>query len=208
MGRRKIIWRALAVIAVAWLLVFSVRTLAGSRKITAESVQSAVEKAKFADWSERENPSGAEARRRDRELERIAGLVNRLDFQEREKNRDNRSGDEFFAKLSKSEKIKFIDLTVAETMNRFMKALDAMPPDERKRFVEKGLDEIRKGRTQEDMERAQELDDELLERITAEGMRAYFEEANVDTKLDLAPLMESMNEVMQGLRGNDFGGSR
>ena len=27
----------------------------------------------------------------------------------------------------------------------------------------------------------------------------------VDTKLDLAPLMEAMNETMQGLRGNEFG---
>jgi hypothetical protein len=36
-------------------------------------------------------------------------------------------------------------------------------------------------------------------------MRAYFDKASADTKLDLAPLMEAMNEVMQGLRGNEFG---
>ena len=52
------------------------------------------------------------------------------------------------------------------------------------------------------------LDQNLLARITSEGMRAYYEKASADTKLDLAPLMEAMNEVMQGLRGNDFGPPR
>jgi hypothetical protein len=55
------------------------------------------------------------------------------------------------------------------------------------------------------MERAREMDDKLLTKISEEGMRAYFDKASADTKLDLAPLMEAMNEVMQGLRGNEFG---
>jgi len=36
-------------------------------------------------------------------------------------------------------------------------------------------------------------------------MRAYFDKASADTKLDLAPLMKAINEEMQGLRGNEFG---
>jgi hypothetical protein len=55
------------------------------------------------------------------------------------------------------------------------------------------------------MARADELSADLLDRISSEGMRAYFEKASTDTKLDLAPLMEAMNEIMQGLRGNQFG---
>ena len=47
--------------------------------------------------------------------------------------------------------------------------------------------------------------EDLLTKISEEGMRAYFNKASADTKLDLAPLMEAMNEVMQGLRGNEFG---
>ena len=39
-------------------------------------------------------------------------------------------------------------------------------------------------------------------------MQAYFEKSSADTKLDLAPLMEAMNETMQGLRGNEFGPRR
>jgi DNA-directed RNA polymerase specialized sigma24 family protein len=131
--------------------------------------------------------------------------VNGLDFNEREKNRENRSGEAFFRKLTASEKGLFIDLTLVESMGRFMQSLDAMKPEQRKKFVEQGLKEISEGRTQEEMAKAEEISSELLDKITQEGMKAYFEKSNADTKLDLAPLMEAMNEQMQGLRGNEFG---
>jgi hypothetical protein len=90
-------------------------------------------------------------------------------------------------------------------MNRFMEALDAMPPEQRRSFVEKGLKEVKEGSTEQEMARADELGSDLLEKISQEGMRAYFEKSSADTKLDLAPLMEAVNETMQGLRGNQFG---
>ena len=150
-------------------------------------------------------PNAAEAERREEELRNIATLVNRLDFQEREKNRENRAGEKFFRKLSPDEKSLFIDLTIMESMGRFMESLDAMKPEQRKKFVEQGLKEINEGRTEEEMERADELGADLLDKISQEGMKAYFEKSSADTKLDLAPLMEAMNETMQGLRGNEFG---
>lgn len=149
--------------------------------------------------------SAAEAKLREQELRGIADMVNRLDFQEREKNRRNRSGEEFFRKLNAEEKALFIDITIMESMNRFMESLDAMPPEQRRSFVEKGLKEIKDGRTEADMARAEELGADVLEKISQEGMRAYFEKSSTETKLDLAPLMEAINETMQGLRGNEFG---
>jgi hypothetical protein len=80
-----------------------------------------------------------------------------------------------------------------------------MKPEQRKKFVEQGLKEIQQGRTQEEMARADEMSAELLDKISQEGIRAYFEKSTADTKLDLAPLMDAMNETMQGLRGNEFG---
>ncbi len=205
MGRRAIILKAALALALVWAVVFVVRSQAGSRKITAERVNAAVLAADFSDWSERTDNRGAEAEKREKELRRIAEMVNRLDFQEREKNRDSRVPEEFFAKLSAREKSLFIDLTITESMTRFMEALDAMPADQRRKFVEQGLNEIKAGRTEEEMQRAEALGSDLLEKISQEGMKAYFNKSSTDTKLDLAPLMEAMNEVMQGLRGNEFG---
>lgn len=206
MSRRNVIFRAITVIAIVWAAVWGVRTYAGSKKITAERLESRIESASFADWSGHESPpNAAAAERREKELREIAGMVNRLDFQEREKNRRSRAGEEFFRKLNPSEKSLFIDLTIMESMNRFMESLDAMPPEQRRRFVEQGLKEIEAGQTEQDMARAEELGADLLEKISQEGMRAYFQKSSSQTKLDLAPLMEAINETMQGLRGNEFG---
>lgn len=206
MPRRDVYIKAAVILVIVWVCVWALRSAAGSRKITAERVNREVAAANFADWSsESTAPAAAEAKRRDRELRAIAGLVNRLDFQEREKNRGARAGEAFFRKLSPAEKSLFIDLTIMESMGRFMESLDAMKPEQRKKFVEQGLNEIREGRTEAEMARADEMGADLLDKITQEGMRAYFEKSTADTKLDLAPLMEAMNETMQGLRGNEFG---
>jgi hypothetical protein len=209
MARKEVIIKATIVLMLVWSCVWVVRAYAGSRKITAERVNREVAAAHFADWSaEKSPPDAAEARRRDEELRKIATLVNGLDFQEREKNRENRTGEAFFRRLSPNEKGLFIDLTIMESMGHFMEALDAMKPDQRKKFVEQGLKEINEGRTGADMARADELGSDLLDKISQEGMKAYFEKSSADTKLDLAPLMEAMNETMQGLRGNEFGPRR
>ena len=206
MRPRDVILKAVLVLAVVWACVWGIRSYAGSKKITAERVNRAIAQANFADWSaSASTPDAAEVERRKNELRNIATLVNRLDFQEREKNRENRSGENFFRKLSPDEKSLFIDLTIVESMGRFMESLDAMKPEQRKKFVEQGLKEINEGRTQSEMARADELGADLLDKISQQGMKAYFEKSNSDTKLDLAPLMEAMNETMQGLRGNEFG---
>ncbi len=208
MSRRNVILRAVLVIVFVWAVVWAIRSYAGSRKITAERLNREIAAANFADWSGNETPDAAEAKNREKKLRDIASLVNGLDFQEREKNRQNRSGEAFFRKLSPKEKSLFIDLTVMESMNRFMEALDSMPPEQRRKFVEQGLKEIEQGHTQDEMARAKELGSDLLDKISKEGMRAYFEKSSADTKLDLAPLMEAVNETMQGLRGNEFGPPR
>lgn len=206
MRRNRVLLQSLLVLALIWGLVAGIRAIAGSKRITAEKVASEIAEAGFEDWSGHTGaPDPAVAERRDEKLREVAGLVNRLDFAERQKTRDDRSTEAFFRKMSGEEKKLFVDLTIKESMGRFMEAIDALPPEKRKEFVKKGLEEIESGKTAEEMARAQQLGNDLLERIASEGMQAYFKNASTDTKLDLAPLMESMNEVMQGLRGQEFG---
>jgi predicted phage gp36 major capsid-like protein len=197
--------QAVAAIALVWLTVFAIRSWAGSKKITAEKIDAVIDSAEFANWSSGDQFDTKTTDKREKKIREIANLTNQLDFQEREKNRENRSGDKFFRLLNPSERNLFMDLTVAESMNKFMQALDQMPAAERKKFVAQGLAEIEKGKTAEEIERTKELGEDVLEKITQEGMRAYFEKASTDTKLDLAPLMESMNDVMQGMRGGRLG---
>jgi len=206
MRRKRLIIQAVLALALVWALVVGVRAVAGKQRVTAERLAGAIEEAALADWSALELPLGnAEAEQREARIREIAGLVNRLDFAEREKTRDERIGEAFFRRLSGPEKELFVDLTIEKSMETFMRALDALPADDRRRFVEEGLREIEDGRTEAEMQRVRELGDDLLTRISEEGMKAYYEDASADTKLDLEPLMRAMDEVMKGLRGSEFG---
>ncbi len=206
MGRRAVIIRALTILVLLWLGVWGIRAWASSKRVTAEMLEKEVQRANLEDWSKQEGDAdAAEAARREQEIRRIAGLVNRLDFRERQKNREERSNEIFFDKLNARERELFFDLTIRESMNTFMEALDSMSPEQRKKFVEQGLKEIQSGKTEAEMKKAKDLGDDLLSKASEQGMRAYFEKASADTKLDLAPLMEAMNETMQGLRGREFG---
>lgn len=207
MRRKRVLIQSLLVLLLLWGIVTVVRVIAGSKQITAEKVRETVAATGFEDWSGNDTaPNSARAKERGQKLREVAELVNRLDFAEAEKNRDNRSLENMYRLMSRDEKALFANLTVAKSMDRMMQGLDQLPPEQRKQFVEKGLQEIRSGKTGKDIARAREIDENLPDVIAQEGMRAYFEKASADLKLELAPVMEEINGVMQGMRGpGDFG---
>jgi hypothetical protein len=200
--KTRIILKALAVCAAVWLVVVLGQKVFGSLKPTAEGVARTVEKAGLADWSERSGKAGGqEAEKRERVIREVARQVNAFDFKEREKARDRRLLEDFFRRLSPDEQALFVDLTLTESMTRWMEALDGMPKEDRRRFVERGLAEIEDGVTGEDLQRMREMGHNLLQRVAEEGFRAYLGQASAETKMDLAPLMEAMSGVMQGMTG-------
>ncbi|GAA5482608.1 hypothetical protein [Haloferula sargassicola] len=203
MAKRRIILQAVLVLALVWAVVFAIRSYAGSKRVTADNIEHAIDDADFEDWSQGPSIDG-DPELREQKLNEIAGMFNRLDFSERQKAREDRVGEAMFARLTNDEKERFVDLTLRKSMETFMEAVDAMTPAEREKIVADGLREIEEGRTEEEMQRAREVSDELLAKVTKEGLRAYFEKAGADTKLDLAPLLEAMDGVMKGLSGNEF----
>jgi len=203
--KTRVLLRGLAVCVVVWLIVGGVQRFFGGMKPSAEKLGELIQGAGFDDWSGLEAVSDVgEAARREEKLREVAAMVNQFDFKERERIREQGADRKFFRSLSEPEQVLFFDLTYAESINRIMEALDGLPPEERKKFVERGLAELESGVAQEDMERMQELGDDLLAKAAEEGFRAYVEKASAQTKMDLAPLMEAMNETMQGLRGQHW----
>ncbi len=202
-GKYAIFLKAGVSLFIVWAVVFAVRSVASSQKLTAERVDQEVAAYELEDESQ-QVAKAAILPAREKAIRKVAEMINKLDFTEREKSQRSRTAEEFFGRLAPKEKELFVELTVIESMGRFMEALDQMPPEQRREFVEKGLEEIRAGRTADELAEVSEIDDELLQKISNEGMRAFFDKASAETKFDLAPLMQAMNEVMQGLRGNEF----
>lgn len=197
---KKELWiKALVALALVWAVSWGISAFAGSKKASAKRFIAEYQKSALALSDELDSAD------RRRALNDLAQIMNRMDMKAREELREKGRDSEFFESLSPDELQYWIELTIEKSMTKMMQALDAMPTDERKRFIEKGIAELEKGRTKDDMERLKELDPDLIDRITEEGMTAYYQEAGSKTKMDLAPLMEAMNGVMQGIRGNPYG---
>lgn len=203
--KRRVILQGIAICAVVWVVALGAQSMFGGMKPSAEKLKQVVQEAKFEDWSGLDDaPDVAEGQRREEQLREVAGILNELDFKERERLRDSGKDRQLFRLLSRPEQILFFDLTYAESIKRMMEALDGLSPEERQKFVEKGLQELEDGVAQEDMVRMRELGDDLLEKAAKEGFQAFMQNASAETKMDMAPLMEAMNESMQGLRAQDW----
>ncbi|MCH7228887.1 hypothetical protein [Haloferula sp. A504] len=203
MAKQRILIQAVVALALVWALVAGVRAIAGSKRVTAEKISEKISEVNLEDWSEGV-PPGAVLSEREDQIREVAYMYNKLDFAERDEARRERIGEDFFRRMAPDEKEMFVEMTVETSMKNMMRALDVMSSEERRKIVEDGLRQIEEGRTGEDIRRAEELSEDMLARITEEGVSAFFEETSAEAKLDLAPLMEAMDGVLKGLRGNEF----
>ncbi|MDP0492289.1 MAG: hypothetical protein Q7Q71_14660 [Verrucomicrobiota bacterium JB023] len=199
-----LIAKVAGLLLVVWLVVFGIKSLVAPHQATPEKVNRLVSEANFEDYSDQERvPNSAIAEQREEVMEEVAEVVNRLGLEERETTRDTLEG--FWAKMSGQERERFVDLTM-ESFYQFFEALDAMTPEARRSFVEKGLRELEDGSTERRLERLMSRDPQILEKITENGMKAYFDTASAETKMELAPFLKATNEVLQGMRGKPFQG--
>lgn len=206
MNRWLLIAKVAGGILVLWLAVFGIKSLLAPHQATPERLDTLVEEAKLEDFSRFGNlPNDEITLQRFESMEKVASVVNRLDLDGQEQSRA--SLEAFFEKLSVSERHQFIELT-AESFTRFFDALDALTPEARRDFIERGIRELENGTTEKSMKLIMEKDPQLLERIAQNGMKAYFENASAETKMELAPFLKATNEVMQGIRGQPFQGGR
>jgi hypothetical protein len=179
-------------LAAVWVIAVGGIWLARSQRITAEKAIAYMQSHRLA---------GLSAAERKRILEGLAYRVNRLSFEERQKFRFEKSVREMFDEMSDEERARYLDLTLPKGMQQMMEAFNQMPPAKRKQVVTRALNDMNRMRDemgQEDL--AKSLSDQNVQRIIDEGMKKYISGANADTKLDLQPLIEQMQSIMQMIR--------
>ena len=78
-----------------------------------------------------------------------------------------------------------------------MKAFNAMGREERQKLVAQAMKdgERNEGRN---MDKLRQEDEQVFERVVEKGLGAYYQDASAETKLDLAPLMEQMQQRLRG----------
>lgn len=179
--------RLAAALAVVWLAAGGLVFYARSAKPTAASF------AQFVRDHPLEHLSG---QRREQVLEEMARRLNRLSFEERQKLREENLDRSLFSQLTPQERRLFLERTLPEGFRQLMRALNDMKPEERRRLVRRALEDIER----ESPEIAVRITDADAQKIIAEGLGAFYEEASAEVKLDFAPVLERLQQVTQGLR--------
>lgn len=187
-GRQVWLWGG-AALAGVWLCAAGGIWLARAQKMTAD---------KALDYLNANPLAGRGDADRLRIVETMANRVNRLTFEERQKFRYEGHLRDWFEQMTEAERRRYIDLTLPKGMKQMMEAFNTMTPAKRKQIVNRALADLTRVREEigrQDVDGA--LSDQSVKRIIDEGMRSYFTDANNETKLDLQPLIEQMQNIMQ-----------
>ena len=185
---------ALSALVLVWTGVAAIMRATDKHTSTPEKVQSLME---TAPWLERDT---SETERKKR-LDEIIASANRLDFDQRRSMREsNREGGQrFFESLTKEERSRFVNETVEHHFKSVMKAFNNMPREERQKLVKQSLKDMERQEPDgRNMEKLKQEDQQVFEKVVEKGLGAYYEDASAETKLDLAPLMEQMQQRLRG----------
>ena len=177
-----------------WVSVWGIMKVAGGMRATPEKVMEFVEGNPLAEVTDPEE--------RKKVIDKLAHMMNQLepdemsrmmdDDEERREERDRR-GELLFGNMTEEEQWYFMEKRAGRAIEQMMLVFNAMDPVERKRIVQRTLKDMeQRGNNEDARSRMMEQDPELADKIVNEGLRAYYQKASAETKLDLAPLMEAM----------------
>jgi hypothetical protein len=197
MALRNILF-ALAALVLIWSGVAAIIHATEKHTSSPEKVIGLVDK---MPWLNGDNVSDEERRKR---LDELIDNVNMLDFDQRKQMRENdhEKWQHFMDSLNKEERGHFLKETVEQHFKSVMKAFNQMSHEERQKVVDQSLKDMRRRDMEgRNMDRLQQEDEQVFHSVVEKGLGAYYEEASSETKMDLAPLMEQMQQRMRGFPG-------
>lgn len=180
--------KAATALAAIWLVVGGVIKWAHHAKPTPESV------AKYMDTHPLDGRPAAD---RKKVIDDVADQLNRLGYEERRETRMEKRPDKFFKFLTPDEQAYFIDRTVPAGFKQMMEAINKMTPEKRAQFVAKAITDMRRDR-EEGADNAPKLDDPNVQKIVTAGLKSFYTDASPETKMDLAPLIDEMQQNLTG----------
>ncbi|WP_009965024.1 hypothetical protein [Verrucomicrobium spinosum] len=199
MSSRALLVTLLALVAI-WGAVAAVMNATDKHTSTPEKVLNLMA---GAPWLQEGASDLSEAERR-KQMDATIAQMNLLDFDQRRQMREDGQdvSDRYFQSLNKEEKSYFLQQTVEQHFKSVMKAFNAMSPEDRRKAVERARADMKRNQgDQRGMERMQKEDAQAFEKMVEKGMGAYYEEASAETKMDLAPLLEEMQQRLRSMPG-------
>lgn len=197
--RQRALFLAAVALLLAWAVALGGYWLARGSKVTAAKVRA------YAASVDLSKLSGAE---RARALDRLAGQLNALSYEERQQARFERLGMKWFDQMTEAEREAFVEKTLPTGFKQMINSFEQMPDAKRREAIDRALRDLRQARQQAaaglppDARPGEpaDLSPEMQEQIRKIGLRTYFTEASAQTKAELAPLMEELQRMMESGR--------
>ena len=203
-----ILLRGAAVLGVIWAIVWGVTSWSGGKKATPEKVTGIIDSADFEDWSEVSSGNFTSDQKVARlaKLDEVGEVLNRLDLRQRKQLDEEGILYDLFFRLSREEKLHFINITFNKSAERLMESFDQMTPEERERMVQKSVQDMTNGKGAEALDRLKAEDPEVLKLVIQKGFKAYYQGASANTKMALLPFLDAVGEAVQGFTKPGGGG--
>ena len=188
-------------VVVVWIIAFTAYTVAKNSKMTAEKVKAYAESVNLKDLS-------PEARAK--AIRELADRLNALSAEERQQARFDRAAMTWFREMTEEEKATFVELTMPTGFKQMLTAFEQMPEDRRQKAIADSLRRMREARTR--LQAGQgggdgagpfnepPISEELQQRISTIGLKAFYSQSSAQTKAELAPLLEELQRSMEGGR--------
>jgi len=175
-----------------WLAALAGMGVARRQTMTAEKTMT---------WLRTRSLDGLSAADRRSVIDGLARRVNRLSFEQRQQFRFEKELRAFYESMTEAERASYIDLTLPRGLHQAMQAFNKMPADKRKQLVQRALNDLQ--RAQSEVGRAElgrALSDENMKRVIDQGLQTYWLEASASAKIDIQPLLEQVQALLQGAR--------
>lgn len=177
-------WRVLIILAAVWLVAGGVIWWTRVARPTPEAVTAYIAKHPIDSLPDN---------KRAEVIDTVVSQLNRLNFEERQKVRKSGIDRNFFAKLTPEERQHFLDATLPEGFRQLMLALNKMKPEERKKIVQRALDDLAK----ENPESNSRIDEKEVQKMIGQGVESFYQDASAEVKLDFAPVLEQLQRATQ-----------
>jgi len=192
-------WRpvlqAVFALLVIWIVAMAGWEIARHARATPEKVRAYLASVDFGALS---------AAGRAAAIQKLAAMLNALSLEERQRLRLDRAG--WFKQMTEDEKEKFITATLPTGVRQMLNAFEQLPPDKQQRAVDDAIKQLKAAQEKTAAGGAPPgadgppISPELQEKVMKLGLQSFYSQSSAQTKAELAPLLEQMQQMMESGR--------
>jgi hypothetical protein len=191
--------------AAIWAVAVAGYIAAKNAKVTPEKVRAY---ATAVDLSQLRGDARAQA------IQKLADMLNALSLEDRRRARLDRLTGAWLEQMTEEEKATFIEETMPTGFKQMLTAFEQLPEDKRRRTIDDALRRLKEARDKSPQSlgttnlstNAPVLSPELQAKIRTIGLQTFYSESSAETKAELAPVLEELQQVMESGRPFRGGG--